>query len=565
MNTLYKLKLLLWLLILTATTQLNANTFYANDMASLKSAFQSVNAGTGGDIIKITGNIQMVSAMVIDGVTYPYVDYLPAISRDVTITADPNPDGSPQYTIDGGGMGYFWIGNPYDASNVTTLKNCTVENLIISNMLMGGLVVTLSDESVSAAKVNNCIALNNSGTGIIATAINGKTIISHCVSKNNDPCGFASSARETIIQDCMTENNKKDGFSVQYPQPLFSSFVTAYAQLYNCTSNRNRGMGILIGDVKNILMNGCSTAGNAGSGIAIEYSDNTGYGQYVISNSSAAGNQSNGFYLEGVSGKIINCTVSHNWKGIYYNNDYPRKVYNSISYNNEYGDLAAYGKETLYLYNTVYDKENEGYAPVEKYNCRTEDPKLSGMTTNGLLTENPDEIAYYGLSEGSSALGFADKNLITRQMLTELPGSTLPEVNDWFNSIITEEYVNNILAYDQVGNSRFFNGNNYDAGSISGTGGKTGIKEIPALQHALLYPNPAGKNCTIAFDMEKSGNVKISIFNISGVSLMKLYDGYVERGNFKYSFDAGSLPAGLYTVLIYTGGKITGERLLIAR
>jgi len=93
----------------------------------------------------------------------------------------------------------------------------------------------------------------------------------------------------------------------------------------------------------------------------------------------------------------------------------------------------------------------------------------------------------------------------------------------------------------------------------------TGIKELPKSQPVMLTPNPARTECTVAFDVEKAGNSSITLLTTLGAEAMKIYDGYTASGRFQHTFNIGSLPTGIYAVIINTGGKVMVEKLLIVR
>jgi len=96
----------------------------------------------------------------------------------------------------------------------------------------------------------------------------------------------------------------------------------------------------------------------------------------------------------------------------------------------------------------------------------------------------------------------------------------------------------------------------------------TDIKEVtPVLGNTFsLSPNPARTECTVTLDVERQGNMQITLLNMLGAKVMKLYDGGVEAGRFTHTFSIGSLPTGVYTVIVYTAdNKIRAEKLLIVR
>ncbi len=63
------------------------------------------------------------------------------------------------------------------------------------------------------------------------------------------------------------------------------------------------------------------------------------------------------------------------------------------------------------------------------------------------------------------------------------------------------------------------------------------------------YPNPFNPSTTIKFTLNKSGNVKLSVFNILGERVARLVDEYLSKGTYQYVFDPreyGRLSSGVY-------------------
>jgi len=132
-----------------------------------------------------------------------------------------------------------------------------------------------------------------------------------------------------------------------------------------------------------------------------------------------------------------------------------------------------YSSASFKVYNTVYGNKGDYYGDnVDIYNYSTSDPRLYACTAGGVGAGDLDEIAYFALGGGSSALGLADKSLITlEELLKNAEQFSEEEVAAWFRSVMTEEFLANVLLHDQIGNVRSFDGNRYDAGAVSGESG----------------------------------------------------------------------------------------------
>ncbi len=113
----------------------------------------------------------------------------------------------------------------------------------------------------------------------------------------------------------------------------------------------------------------------------------------------------------------------------------------------------------------------------------------------------------------------------------------------------------------------------------SGTGDKTyerlarvktttsidGVSEQPS-QVALVssYPNPFNPEATIRFDVRKSQQVRLSVFNELGQQVMVLVNGRLEAGQHEARLAAYGLPSGTYFVRLETDtGVVTRSVVLM--
>ena len=77
---------------------------------------------------------------------------------------------------------------------------------------------------------------------------------------------------------------------------------------------------------------------------------------------------------------------------------------------------------------------------------------------------------------------------------------------------------------------------------------------------SAAYPNPFNPSTTFTLSVQERQKVVVQVFNLLGQPVARLFEGTMQAGETRsFSFDAGSLPSGIY---IY---RITGERFTAAR
>ncbi len=82
----------------------------------------------------------------------------------------------------------------------------------------------------------------------------------------------------------------------------------------------------------------------------------------------------------------------------------------------------------------------------------------------------------------------------------------------------------------------------------SGTVGISQIGSNVPIRFALgqNYPNPFNPTTKINFDLAKTSNVKLTVFNSLGQMVMNIFDGQRPAGTYQAEFDGSSLSSGTY-------------------
>jgi len=79
------------------------------------------------------------------------------------------------------------------------------------------------------------------------------------------------------------------------------------------------------------------------------------------------------------------------------------------------------------------------------------------------------------------------------------------------------------------------------------------------------FPNPFNPSTTISFDLSKSGNVRLEIFDVLGRSVARVFEGFKPAGHHAVEFDATNLTTGTYFYELEFEGFCTTKRMLLLR
>ena len=127
---------------------------------------------------------------------------------------------------------------------------------------------------------------------------------------------------------------------------------------------------------------------------------------------------------------------------------------------------------------------------------------------------------------------------------------------------------------DIIAGQQFLNNTGGKLFVISGgTVGSSGIGDdndaiIPE-NHLLLsnYPNPFNARTIISYDLPKSADVKVELFNLLGQRVDVLYEGRQEAGRHNVSYDMGNskLSSGVYYCRLSAGGDASTIKMTILK
>ncbi len=93
-----------------------------------------------------------------------------------------------------------------------------------------------------------------------------------------------------------------------------------------------------------------------------------------------------------------------------------------------------------------------------------------------------------------------------------------------------------------------------------------GVSEQPS-QVALVssYPNPFNPEATIRFDVRKSQQVRLSVFNELGQQVVVLVNGRLEAGQHEARLAAYGLPSGAYFVRLETETGVITRSIVLTK
>ena len=82
---------------------------------------------------------------------------------------------------------------------------------------------------------------------------------------------------------------------------------------------------------------------------------------------------------------------------------------------------------------------------------------------------------------------------------------------------------------------------------------------------STAYPNPFNPVTNVDFAIPEAGNVSIIVYNLVGQVMETLVDDYKSAGFHTVSWDASSVPSGLYFITVESGEKVSTQKLVLMK
>jgi hypothetical protein len=167
-------------------------------------------------------------------------------------------------------------------------------------------------------------------------------------------------------------------------------------------------------------------------------------------------------------------------------------------------------------------------------------------------------------------IAFAPEQTISRQDLTQQVPGTAPAGTYTYHAYAWDAATWTIYAED------FFTFEKLDGGdglipeagwTLSGWDETSPRVETVAPTYFVMnsYPNPFNPSTVISYQVSEVSQVNLAIYDISGRQVAELVNAWRNAGNHHVTFDASSLPSGVYFARLTSGEIQSTQKLLLVK
>jgi len=94
--------------------------------------------------------------------------------------------------------------------------------------------------------------------------------------------------------------------------------------------------------------------------------------------------------------------------------------------------------------------------------------------------------------------------------------------------------------------------------------GSSSVEILPSDKYALAtYPNPFTESVTITFTTPQSGVAEVSVVNMLGAEVARIFSGELSAGEHTFTWNATDLPDGMYECIVRMNGQVQRVGLIL--
>jgi len=198
--------------------------------------------------------------------------------------------------------------------------------------------------------------------------------------------------------------------------------------------------------------------------------------------------------------------------------------------------------------------------------------KTTFNVVSSYQTNYPDRVKYYlvddlGDTPCSSLNSWADANHIGADSSYSLRFSnSLISMSGYGSSGMPK-----IVVLGGSSHHVFYNANNSVNSSLLQVAIDSALlapSTVKAISNELfdinIYPNPSNLQTALFFNLNKTSNVKVELYNIVGDKILNCYNGSLKTGESKININTSDLQKGIYFIKATVADKVKTIKLIIA-
>ena len=82
---------------------------------------------------------------------------------------------------------------------------------------------------------------------------------------------------------------------------------------------------------------------------------------------------------------------------------------------------------------------------------------------------------------------------------------------------------------------------------------------------SAAYPNPFNPTTSVAMSLPNDSYVSVTVYNLMGQNIATIADGYMTANVYDFSWDASSVPSGMYFIRAEAGSNVEIQKVMLLK
>jgi hypothetical protein len=101
---------------------------------------------------------------------------------------------------------------------------------------------------------------------------------------------------------------------------------------------------------------------------------------------------------------------------------------------------------------------------------------------------------------------------------------------------------------------------------VANSAGQMDVSVVPnSFVLSEAYPNPFNPSTSINLSIPEAGHVSVMVYNVMGQLMNTLADGHMNASDYSFTWDASSVPSGVYLITATTANQATTQKVMLLK
>ena len=101
---------------------------------------------------------------------------------------------------------------------------------------------------------------------------------------------------------------------------------------------------------------------------------------------------------------------------------------------------------------------------------------------------------------------------------------------------------------------------------VANSAGQMDVSVVPSsFVLSEAYPNPFNPSTSVNLSIPEAGYTSVMVYNVMGQLVSTLADGHMDASDYSFTWDASSVPSGVYLITATTANQASTQKVMLLK